>query len=158
MSLSSSYRPRVTDWTRLITLEERRYIREKIKSAYQMKASSYEELLELTCAIEEEFVFASAPSRLDYFKSGTCLIIGLFLCIIFKINNWHFNGSYLTVLHFFLMEGVQYEKRVAEKDNQMRLYLSSTLKPIGISHPAPVEELEEITDIVHKKPKVEHCK
>ena len=58
----------------------------------------------------------------------------------------------------FLMEGVQYEKRVAEKDNQMRLYLSSSLKPIGISHPAPVEELEEITDIVHKKPKVEHCK
>lgn len=61
---------RAIDWSRLITLEERRYIREKIKSAYQMKASSYEELLELSCAIEEEFVFASAPTRLDYFKSG----------------------------------------------------------------------------------------
>lgn len=38
--------------------------------AYERKAPTYEDLLELTCAIEEEFVFAAAPSRLDYFKSG----------------------------------------------------------------------------------------
>lgn len=55
----------------MITLEERSYIRDKIKAAYGRKASTYEDLLELTCAIEEEFVFAAAPSRLDYFKSGT---------------------------------------------------------------------------------------
>lgn len=61
---------RAIDWCRLITLEERRYIREKIKAAYQSKTKTFEELLELSCAIEEEFVFASAPSRLDYFKSG----------------------------------------------------------------------------------------
>ena len=61
---------RVVDWARLITVEERSYIRDKIKAAYERKASTYEDLLELTCAIEEEFVFAAAPSRLDYFKSG----------------------------------------------------------------------------------------
>lgn len=122
-----------------------------------MKASSYEELLELTCAIEEEFVFASAPSRLDYFKSGTCLTIGLLLHIIFIINNWHFNSVTLLRNNFTFLLGVQYEKRVAEKDNQMRSCLSSSLKPLGMSHPAPVEELEELIDIVHKKPKLEHC-
>jgi hypothetical protein len=60
----------VIDWSRLVTLEERSYIRDKIRTAYERKVNSFEDLLELTCAIEEEFVFASAPSRLDYFKSG----------------------------------------------------------------------------------------
>ena len=59
------------DWSRQITLEERHCIREKIKSAYNKKFSgSYEDLLETCAAIEEELVFAGAPSRLDYFKSG----------------------------------------------------------------------------------------
>ena len=60
-----------------MTLEERSYIRDKIKAAYARKASTFEELLELTSAIEEEFVFAGAPSRLDYFKSGI-LIFNIF--------------------------------------------------------------------------------
>lgn len=68
---------RVVDWARHVTLEERCYIRDKIKAAYVRKASTFEELLELTCAIEEEFVFAGAPSRLDYFKSGI-LIFNIF--------------------------------------------------------------------------------
>jgi len=82
--------PKSIDWSRLVTLEERTYIRDKIKTAYERKAPSYEDLLELTCAIEEEFVFAAAPSRLDYFKSG-----------------------------------VQFEKRVSEKQVQMKSGLKS---------------------------------
>ena len=58
------------DWTRVITIEERKGIRERIKSAYQKKAPTYEELLDVCSAIEEEFLFTSVPSRLDYFKSG----------------------------------------------------------------------------------------
>jgi hypothetical protein len=73
--------PRAIDWCRLITLEERRYIREKIKAAYQSKTKTFEELLELSCAIEEEFVFASAPSRLDYFKSGTSTFKSIIITI-----------------------------------------------------------------------------
>ena len=58
------------DWTRLITIEERKGIRDRIKSAYQRKAPTYEELLDACSAIEEEFLFTSVPSKLDYFKSG----------------------------------------------------------------------------------------
>ena len=58
------------DWARLVTVEERKYIRDKIKNAYQRKAPTYDDLLDVCSAIEEEFVFASVPSRLDYFKSG----------------------------------------------------------------------------------------
>jgi hypothetical protein len=59
------------DWARQITADERRYIRDKIKAAYMKKmANSFEDLLETCAAIEEELVFSSAPSRLDYFKSG----------------------------------------------------------------------------------------
>lgn len=58
------------DWARLVTVEERKYIRDKIKNAYKRKAPTYEDLLDVCSAIEEEFVFASVPSRLDYFKSG----------------------------------------------------------------------------------------
>jgi len=58
------------EWSKLITADERRYIRDKIKAAYMKKANSFEDLLETCAAIEEELVFSSAPSRLDYFKSG----------------------------------------------------------------------------------------
>lgn len=58
------------DWARLVTVEERKYIREKIKAAYKRKAPTYEELLTVCSAVEEEFIFTSVPSRLDYFKSG----------------------------------------------------------------------------------------
>ena len=53
-----------------MTAEERIFITKKIKHAYQRKTPTYEELLDTCCAIEEEFVFMVAPSRLDYFKSG----------------------------------------------------------------------------------------
>ena len=53
-----------------MTVEERQFITKKIKAAYRRKAPTYEELLDACCAIEEEFVFIVAPSRLDYFKSG----------------------------------------------------------------------------------------
>lgn len=81
---------RAIDWCRLITLEERRYIREKIKAAYQSKTKTFEELLELSCAIEEEFVFASAPSRLDYFKSGTSLFWSITI-MIWNEFHWIFD-------------------------------------------------------------------
>lgn len=53
-----------------MTTEERQFITKKIKHAYQRKTPTYEELLDTCCAIEEEFIFMVAPSRLDYFKSG----------------------------------------------------------------------------------------
>jgi hypothetical protein len=37
---------------------------------YTKRAPTYEELLVTCSAIEEELLFAAAPSRLDYFKSG----------------------------------------------------------------------------------------
>eukprot|EP00602_Paraphysomonas_sp_CaronLab_P003219 CAMPEP_0185017600 /NCGR_PEP_ID=MMETSP1103-20130426/537_1 /TAXON_ID=36769 /ORGANISM="Paraphysomonas bandaiensis, Strain Caron Lab Isolate" /LENGTH=147 /DNA_ID=CAMNT_0027547089 /DNA_START=168 /DNA_END=611 /DNA_ORIENTATION=- len=59
-----------TDWRLFLTVEERQLIRRKISSAYETKIKSYEELLQICSAIEEELVFISAPSRLDYFKAG----------------------------------------------------------------------------------------
>jgi hypothetical protein len=73
----------------MITLEERSYIRDKIKAAYGRKASTYEDLLELTCAIEEEFVFAAAPSRLDYFKSGKKTLGNNFNNLVTSLNHVH---------------------------------------------------------------------
>jgi len=59
-----------TDWHLFLSLEERIFIREKIKKAYRNRTNTYEELLETCCAIEEELMFIAAPSRLDYFKNG----------------------------------------------------------------------------------------
>lgn len=58
------------NWSEQITVEERQFITKKIQAAYQRKTPSYESLLETCSAMEEEFVFQVAPSRLDYFKSG----------------------------------------------------------------------------------------
>eukprot|EP01035_Chromulina_nebulosa_P025534 gene25534-33330_t len=62
---------RCSDWARQITLEERKYIRDRIKAAYAKKMhESYNDLLDTCSAIEEELIFSSAPSRLDYYKIG----------------------------------------------------------------------------------------
>mmetsp|Transcript_28584 Transcript_28584/g.37432 ORF Transcript_28584/g.37432 Transcript_28584/m.37432 type:complete len:178 (+) Transcript_28584:147-680(+) len=60
------------DWHLFLTIEERQAIREKIKAAYRNSCKSYEHLLEVAAAIEEESLHVSAPSRLDYFRTG-CL-------------------------------------------------------------------------------------
>ena len=61
---------RIVDWARQLTVEERKFIRDKVKSAYKKKAPTYDDLLDVCSAIEEELLFSVAPSRLDYFKSG----------------------------------------------------------------------------------------
>ncbi|KAG5175525.1 hypothetical protein JKP88DRAFT_351438 [Tribonema minus] len=75
-----------SDWHVWLTIEDRTEIRRKIASAYRDACrADFEQLLETAAAIEEEWLFASAPSRLDYFKTG-----------------------------------VQYDKRVTEKIEQLR--------------------------------------
>ena len=51
-------------------VEERQSIREKIKESYKRNVSSMEDLLETCAAMEEEFIYLSALSRLEYFKNG----------------------------------------------------------------------------------------
>ena len=79
------YRSRCpSDWSSQMTSEERQFITKKIRTAYQRKAPTYDELLDACCAIEEEFVFMVAPSRLDYFKSGVQYekrIVGKICCL-----------------------------------------------------------------------------
>lgn len=73
-----------SDWSTQMTSEERQFITKKIRTAYQRKAPTYDELLDACCAIEEEFVFMVAPSRLDYFKSGVQYekrIVGKICCL-----------------------------------------------------------------------------
>jgi len=45
-------------------------MRDKIRTAYRNACTSYDDLLTTVVAIEEELLHISAPSRLDYFKSG----------------------------------------------------------------------------------------
>ncbi|TDH68182.1 hypothetical protein CCR75_004468 [Bremia lactucae] len=58
------------DWRMYLTIEERQAVRSKIRDAYTSRCVNYEDLLQVACAIEEELLHISAPSRLDYFKSG----------------------------------------------------------------------------------------
>ncbi|GLE11274.1 hypothetical protein PINS_up023640 [Pythium insidiosum] len=53
------------DWRMYLTIEERQAVRSKIRDAYSSRCTSYEDLLQV-----EELLHISAPSRLDYFKSG----------------------------------------------------------------------------------------
>jgi hypothetical protein len=53
-----------------LTIEERLAVRGRINEAYVTSCTTYEQLMETVMAIEEELMYLSAPSRLDYFKSG----------------------------------------------------------------------------------------
>jgi len=58
------------DWRTFLSIEERLAVRNKINNAYTGSCRTFEELLDTVVAIEEELLYISAPSRLDYFKSG----------------------------------------------------------------------------------------
>ena len=69
-SSSGARMPPPVDWRTFLTIEERLAVRNKINNAYTSSCKTYEELLDTVVAIEEELLYISAPSRLDYFKSG----------------------------------------------------------------------------------------
>ncbi|TYZ62417.1 hypothetical protein PybrP1_008659 [[Pythium] brassicae (nom. inval.)] len=70
VSVSQAAGGSMQDWRMYLTIEERQAVRSKIRDAYTNRCSTYEDLLQVACAIEEELLHISAPSRLDYFKSG----------------------------------------------------------------------------------------
>nr|CCA13889.1 conserved hypothetical protein [Albugo laibachii Nc14] len=67
---ASGSSPNMQNWRMYLTIEERQAVRSKIRDAYLNKCTSYDDILQVACAIEEELLHISAPSRLDYFKSG----------------------------------------------------------------------------------------
>lgn len=69
MTSQSTRSPSACEWRKFLTLEERTSIREKIAAAYK-QCESFDDLLETVAAMQEELVHISAPSRLDYFKTG----------------------------------------------------------------------------------------
>jgi hypothetical protein len=58
------------EWRSAVAIEERSAARNKIMEAYKKSAPTYEELLLLAGAIDEELIYALADSRIDYFKTG----------------------------------------------------------------------------------------
>ena len=59
------------DWRTAVSIEDRLAQRTKIHDAYaKVCGESYEQLLNVVVAVEEELVFASAVGRMEYFRSG----------------------------------------------------------------------------------------
>jgi len=69
---SSSGRPHFSggDWRINVAIEERTAVRDKITDAYRKNCSSYDELLRLCVAIDEELIFSGCNSRMEYFKNA----------------------------------------------------------------------------------------
>lgn len=61
-----------SDWTRVITVEDRIKIREKIKAGYRKNIASddIDELLEIVSCIDEDLLMNSCSSRLEYYKQA----------------------------------------------------------------------------------------
>jgi hypothetical protein len=57
-------------WTRSTTIEDRKNIREKIKSAYRSNivGESVEDLLDLVVLVDEDLLLSSSSNRLEYYK------------------------------------------------------------------------------------------
>ena len=65
-------------------------------------------------------------------------------------------SSFPFLFPFLAYEGVQYEKRVAEKDNQMRSYQSSSMIALEITSFSNLEGQREENGNVFKKIKTEN--
>jgi hypothetical protein len=70
MALGRQVSKSQVDWRTFLTIEERQAVRKKIRAAYSSSCEKMSDLLHTSVAIEEELLHISAPSRLDYFKSG----------------------------------------------------------------------------------------
>jgi len=53
-----------------VAIEERTTVRGKIRDSYRKHCETYEKLLEMVTAIDEELIFATSVSRLEYFKTA----------------------------------------------------------------------------------------
>lgn len=60
----------LSDWRSFVAIEERTAARKKMRDAYKKTAATYDELLDLVAAIDEELVFGGASGRLEYFKQA----------------------------------------------------------------------------------------
>lgn len=58
------------DWRANVAVEERITIRRKLREAYFKHCPTYEQLLEVVTAVDEELLFSCSANRLDYFKSS----------------------------------------------------------------------------------------
>lgn len=69
---TSSGRPQFSggDWRINVAIEERTAVRSKIKESYGRLCPSYEELLKLCVAIDEELIFSGCETRMEYFKNA----------------------------------------------------------------------------------------
>lgn len=58
------------EWRAALTEEERGEVRQKILAALKRQTKTYDDVLKLAMALQEEALYAGAPSRLDYIKNS----------------------------------------------------------------------------------------
>jgi hypothetical protein len=59
-----------SDWRMNVAIEERTAVRGKLKDAYKNCCPSYEDLLKLCVAVDEELIFSGCKTRMEYFKNA----------------------------------------------------------------------------------------
>lgn len=57
---------------------DRKAIKDKLRTALVKKAPAYDDLLDLCVALSEEHIYEEAPSKLDYYKSGISCVKKIF--------------------------------------------------------------------------------
>ena len=67
---TASGRPVDPNWRQSITIQDREVVRTRIETSYRNQCLSYDDLLNTLMIIDEELLFLSTPSRLDYFKQS----------------------------------------------------------------------------------------
>jgi len=67
---SSSVHINVPDWRLNISVEDRLNVRSLISSSYSRSCSSFEDLLEIVVALQEEAIFATSHTKQQYLSSG----------------------------------------------------------------------------------------
>jgi hypothetical protein len=58
------------EWRASVAVEERINIRRKLREAYFKHCPTYEQLLDVVTAVDEELLFSCSANRIDYFKSS----------------------------------------------------------------------------------------
>lgn len=57
------------DWRSHMAIEERKEGRKRLRESFEKNCPTYDELLAVISAIDEELIFSTANTRMDYFKT-----------------------------------------------------------------------------------------
>jgi hypothetical protein len=60
----------VAEWRSFVAIEERQAVRHKLRESFKQRCATYDELLAMVVAVDEEIVFSASANKMEYLRTA----------------------------------------------------------------------------------------